>query len=127
MEPVRGWYSRPNAGSLAGNESPGKVCSEPVIGYDLFPTWAEVAGQPVDLARFRLDGCSLVPLFEESGTPLNRQLIWHFPYYHPEGGKFSRALPTIGVNDFAVSQTRPHSAIRMNNYKANLICRGPTC
>jgi uncharacterized sulfatase len=43
-------------------------------------------------------------------------LIWHFPYYHPETG-FEKARATIGVDDFAVSQTQPQSAIRVGEWK----------
>ena len=45
-----------------------------------------------------------------------RPLYWHFPYYHPETN-FSKALDHIGVDDFAVSQTRPQSALRKGDYK----------
>jgi uncharacterized sulfatase len=43
-------------------------------------------------------------------------LIWHFPYYHPEA-TFSKAIPKVGTNDFAVSQTRPQSAMRKGDWK----------
>jgi len=43
-------------------------------------------------------------------------LVWHFPFYHPETG-FDQVLPEIGIDDFAVSQTYPHSAIRQGDFK----------
>jgi uncharacterized sulfatase len=46
----------------------------------------------------------------------NRELIWHFPYYHPEKG-YESAPPEIGVADGFVSQTRPASAIRVGRRK----------
>jgi uncharacterized sulfatase len=45
-----------------------------------------------------------------------RPLVWHFPYYHPEKG-FAKAPAAIGVNNFTISQTRPHSAIRLGQHK----------
>ncbi|MFH1300522.1 MAG: sulfatase [Planctomycetota bacterium] len=91
------------------------VCAVPVSGVDLFPTFCEVAGG--DCADLTLDGKSLVPLLEGKATDWpNRALTWHFPYYHPEKG-YTKAKETIGVNDFAVSKTRPVSAIRVGDWK----------
>lgn len=87
----------------------------PVTGTDLLPTICDAAGVDVPLAD--LDGTSLVPLLNEDDPALDsRPLIWHFPYYHPEKG-FQDSLPDIGINDFAVSQTRPVSAIRRGSQK----------
>ena len=95
----------------------GSVCDQPVIGYDLFPTFAEVSGAQFRSNETARDGKSLLPLLKESQQENDRFLYWHFPYYHPEGSKFGNARPLIGVDDFAVSQTRPHSAIRQGDYK----------
>jgi len=98
-----------------GNISPGSINRNPVIGYDLFPTFVEASGgRSEGEAR---DGVSLLPLFTGKGETVDRSLYWHFPYYHPEGNKFGRSLGDIGIDDFAVSQTRPHSAIRKGDYK----------
>jgi uncharacterized sulfatase len=93
------------------------VCGTPVIGYDLLPTFAEVAGVSAQIASITLDGRSLLPLFQSPDAELDRDLYWHFPYYHPEGVLFGRSLPEIGIDDFAVSQTRPQSAVRRGRYK----------
>ena len=90
------------------------VCEIPVIGYDFLPTFTEIAGRTVPTKG--IDGASLLPLFYDPTKALNRDLYWHFPYYHPERG-FAEALKEIGIDDFAVSQTRPHSAIRRDTYK----------
>ncbi|UUO05608.1 sulfatase [Blastopirellula sp. J2-11] len=87
-------------------------CDVPVIGYDLTPTFINAAGgtatqadgRAIDLAN--VDSLALEP----------RNLLWHFPYYHPETG-YASALPAIGIDDFAVSQTRPQSALRRGKYK----------
>jgi arylsulfatase A len=92
----------------------GSVCETPAIGYDLLPTFAEIAGKTIPTRG--IDGASLVPLLRDPTKVLDRDLYWHFPYYHPEKG-FAKALKEIGIEDFAVSQTRPQSAIRRGKYK----------
>lgn len=90
------------------------VNSTPVIGYDLFPTFLEASGtSEVE----NLDGQSLLSTLNGQFESTYRPLYWHFPYYHPEGDKFGRAMDAIGIDDFAVSQTRPHSAIRLGDHK----------
>lgn len=85
----------------------------PVIGYDLFATFAAAAGSPIS----NTDGMDLLPLLSDHSVSFKRPLFWHFPYYHPEGSKFGRAKTVIGVDDFITSQTRPHSAIRYGDHK----------
>ncbi|QDV20441.1 Arylsulfatase [Gimesia panareensis] len=98
-----------------GHVKAGSVCAKPVTGTDLFPTFCEVAGG--NCADLTLDGKSLVPLLEgKSANWPTRALTWHFPYYHPEKG-YTKSKETIGVNDFAVSKTRPVSAIRVGDWK----------
>jgi uncharacterized sulfatase len=99
-----------------GKVTDGSICTTPVIGYDLFPTFAEAAGAPPDFQALELDGQNL-PIFGKQEKIPERPLVWHFPYYHPEGKKFGEAKKRIGVDDFTVSQTRPHSAIRQGGYK----------
>ncbi len=84
----------------------------PIIGYDLMPTFVAVAGGKPPAT----DGANLSPLWRGERFETQRDLVWHFPYYHPETS-FSTALPEIGINDFAVSQTRPQSALRSGRYK----------
>ncbi|WP_278465606.1 sulfatase [Gimesia maris] len=93
----------------------GSVCTKPVSGIDLFPTFCDVAR--VDCSDLTLDGESLLPLFHGATAAWpERALTWHFPYYHPEKG-YKKAKETIGVNDFTVSKTRPVSAIRVGDSK----------
>ncbi|QGJ69775.1 Aryl-sulfate sulfohydrolase [Planctomycetales bacterium 10988] len=99
-----------------GKFKAGEVCSSPVIGTDLFPTFAAVAGDRAQ--RANLDGQSLLPLLLEDhkSTFDNRTLIWHFPYYHPE--KNVEKLPrVIGINDPVAPFLGPQSAIRSGPYK----------
>lgn len=89
----------------------------PFIGYDLLPTFVDLAGGTTS----GVDGISLRTALtgekeSRAGLGKDRELIWHFPYYHPERG-YTKAIESIGVNDFRVSKTRPQSAIRRKNYK----------
>ncbi len=99
-----------------GTVPAGKVNDSPMSGVDLLPTLAAVAGKPVS-SGVVLDGWNILPVWQGgSASEASRSLFWHFPYYHPEAG-FEQALPRIGVDDFAVSQTRPQSAIRQGDWK----------
>ncbi len=96
-----------------GKVAPGTKSTEPVIGYDLLPTFAEIAGAKVTEG---LDGLSMTRVLEGGSWPEERRFLWHFPYYHPERG-FKNAIDRIGINDFAVSKTRPQSAVRAGYLK----------
>ena len=92
----------------------GSKCEVSVVGYDLLPTFAACCGADVPSA---VDGADLMPLLlDEKESLPTRDLIWHFPYYHPERG-YRQAPEKIGVNDFVTSRTHPHSAIRRGRYK----------
>lgn len=101
-----------------GRVPAGRVAGAPIMTYDLFPTFAAAAGAPIPPGAV-IDGQNILPILEGKGGPAEaRALVWHFPYYHPEGEKvFSSAKRDIGVDDFTTSQTRPHSAIRVGDYK----------
>lgn len=86
----------------------------PICSIDLFPTFAEITGADSSSVK---DGISLLPLLKGADAPSNeRQLVWHFPYYHPET-KYDLAPETIGINDGYTTKTKPQSAIREGNWK----------
>ncbi|MFV0442983.1 MAG: sulfatase [Planctomycetaceae bacterium] len=90
------------------------VSDTPVSSLDLFPTFAQLANArlPADT-----DGCSWEPwLLDPTASLDSRPLLWHFPYYHPEG-TFDSAPGLIGVDDGVTSQTRPHSAWQSGPWK----------
>ncbi|MEZ6088709.1 MAG: sulfatase [Pirellulaceae bacterium] len=90
------------------------VSNRPVCGIDLLPTLANIAGAEPPT---NLDGHSFAFVFDEPTPPRDEHaLLWHFPYYHPEGG-FADAPAEIGINDGYTSQTRPHSALRLGPWK----------
>jgi uncharacterized sulfatase len=101
-----------------GRVPAGATSDAPFIGTDLLPTVAAATGVPVPRG-VPLDGRDVLPLWSgqrPSASDTARAFVWHFPYYHPETG-FAAARATIGVDDFAVSQTEPHSAIRVGDWK----------
>lgn len=79
---------------------PGAFCHVPVVGYDLFPTYCELAGvsQPLPAG---VEGGSIGPLLSNEGRGEvkrpREELVFHFPHYQSGDG--------------------PHSAIRLGDYK----------
>jgi len=77
-------------------------CHQNVIGYDLFPTFCELADQRIS-HRSKLEGTSIVPLLgkgvQDEFKRKYEALIFHFPHY----GRGPRQMP--------------QSAIRIGNYK----------
>lgn len=90
----------------------------PVIQTDFMPTFREIAGLE-ERPEKKIDGESIIPILRgESTNKFNeRPIIWHFPYYHPEGESYNRAKAEIGVEDGYISRTTPQSAIRKGKYK----------
>lgn len=73
-------------------------CHQPVVGYDLFPTFCRLAGVKEKLPA-ELEGGDLTHLFTGATTPVKRpreELVFHFPHYQGD---------------------TPHSAIRYGDYK----------
>ena len=69
----------------------------PVCGADVLPTLAELL--EIELPdTLDLDGVSLQPLLQRSGTLAERPLFWHYPHYSNQGGN-------------------PASAVRLGRYK----------
>lgn len=86
--------------------APGRWAHVPVVGHDLYPTFAAWAGATIPAAtRARLEGGSLAGVLEGAATAVDRpggdELIFHYPQYHT-GDR------TAGG---------PQSAIRRGRYK----------
>ena len=63
---------------------PGTVSLEPVIGYDILPTIAEIVGAKAPPA---VDGGSFLPILHQGGMgkverPNSPGLVWHMPFHH---------------------------------------------
>ena len=68
-----------------GVTQPGRVCDEPVITTDFYPTIREIAGAAGDEQHnAQVEGISLVPLLKGPDTSLDRDaLYFHYPHYYP--------------------------------------------
>ncbi len=77
-----------------GVSQAGTVCNEPVISNDLYPTFLEMAGQPLRPEQ-HLDGQGLLPLLKRETLDRNC-LYWHYPHY--------QSVP-------------PHGAVRCGDWK----------
>ncbi|MEM7110590.1 MAG: sulfatase/phosphatase domain-containing protein, partial [Bacteroidota bacterium] len=94
-----------------------RVTETPVIQTDYLPTFLDIVrNKAIDL---NLEGVSILEVLKgkEPDQVKDRVLIWHFPYYHPEGQKFEMAEDSISIEDGYISKTYPQSAIQMNNKK----------
>jgi len=96
----------------------GTECDAPVIQMDLLPSFDEISGNKCH-SNGEIDGLSILPLLKGEEIPgiKDRTLVWHFPYYHPEGEAYDKAKDGIGLEDRELSKTRPQSSIRKGNYK----------
>ncbi len=96
---------------------PGARSDLSINGTDLLPTFAEIAGVSLD-PTVPIDGRSLMPILRGEAPEefRDRQMVWHFPYYHPETPE-AGALRTVGTNDSTVPFVEPHSAIREGRFK----------
>ena len=63
---------------------PGSVEETPVTSVDFYPTILEMAGAE-DVPGHTIDGVSLLPLLEGSGTIDRSTLFWHYPHYSNAG------------------------------------------
>ncbi|MEJ7769660.1 MAG: sulfatase-like hydrolase/transferase, partial [Chitinophagaceae bacterium] len=101
-----------------GKVSEGAICTSPVIQTDFMRTFYEIAGGG-SIKKVGIDGLSIVPLLNGNGSFEfeKRILVWHFPYYHPEGMKYGKAPDSIGMEDGYISKTTPQSSIRKGKFK----------
>jgi arylsulfatase A-like enzyme len=73
-----------------GVARPGTTSDVPATTLDVAATLLAAAGCTPPAAG--IDGQSLRPLFEGSGGPGPRDLVWHYPHYSNQGGKPAAAL-----------------------------------
>lgn len=82
--PYEGGVRVPLLVSWPGHVKAGTVDDTPVASIDLFPTIAELTGEP---APAGLDGRSLAALLTGDGRLDREALYWHYPHYHPGGAR----------------------------------------
>ena len=115
MSPLRGMKGTLYEGGIrvpmivrfTGKVKPGSKCNVPVIGIDFYPTLLELTGASPPAGQI-LDGESLMPLIEQSGTIKRQSLFWHFPAYLEayRGGKSKGPW-----------RTTPVGVVRQGNWK----------
>ena len=66
-----------------GVTDPGSVCTQPVISVDFYPTILEMAGVSNN-PNHTIDGESLVPLLNKTGSLKREAIYWHYPHYSPQ-------------------------------------------
>lgn len=62
----------------------GAVCETPVVGFDFYPTIAELTGSTIPASqRAGMDGVSFAPLLRDPKAAIaERALYFHFPHYY---------------------------------------------
>lgn len=85
-------------------QNAGKICDEPVIGHDLYPTILSMAGISINLESNKIDEVDLLPLLKNPKSKIERDALhWHsFP---------------ISVHHFANPNRKPGSAIIKGDWK----------
>lgn len=97
-----------------GVTKPGSTNSTPVCSIDFFPTIMEAAGVSIE---HKIDGQSLVPLLNHSGS-LNRDaLYWHYPHYSNQGGIPSGA---IRMGDWKLIERYEDGRLHLYNLNADI-------
>ena len=77
-----------------GNIPSGKICRQPVVNHDFYPTLLEAVGIKPNPQQ-KLDGVSTLETWQNPSTPPNRDsLFWHYPLDRPHflGGVSSGAI-----------------------------------
>lgn len=91
-----------------GKVIPGSECSVPVISHDFYPTMLEMADLPLRPEQ-HIDGVSLVPLLQQTGSIDRECIYWHYPHNHGSGHKPSSA---VRCGDYKLIEffNKPHHA-----------------
>jgi arylsulfatase A-like enzyme len=58
-----------------------RICKEPVIGHDFYPTILSLAGILPDNSSL-MDGVDLSPVLFDNKSLDRKELFWHYPHYH---------------------------------------------
>ena len=82
-----------------GYLQPGKIITTSFSAVDFYPTFASLVGADITSVNSKLDGQSIVPLFENKEIEL-KPIIWHFPAYletYQKGGGIWRETPSSAI------------------------------
>lgn len=96
-----------------GRITPGSKSDLPVITTDFFPTFLDLADAESPEGQ-KLDGVSLLPVFEGAESPDRDRLFWHFPaYLESYSNMKEQSRDTL-------FRTRPVSVVRKDDWKLML-------
>jgi arylsulfatase A-like enzyme len=121
MQPLRGAKGMYYEGGIRvpmfaywpGRITPGSKSDVPVITTDFFPTFLDLADAEAPEGQ-KLDGVSLLPVFEGTSTMDRKELFWHFPaYLESYSNMKEQSRDTL-------FRTRPVSVIRKDDWKLML-------
>ena len=105
-----------------GNIPPGRTSDVPCVHVDMYRTFVELAGKKA-MPKHTLDGVSLVKLWKNPDTKLDRDAIYfHFPGYL-EGGKGDwRTTPAtmMRAGDFTLLEFFEDNRIELYNVKDDI-------
>ena len=76
--------------------------SEAIVGYDLFPTIAELSGSSASLPA-NIDGQSIVPLLKGNSFTREKPIYFHSPHYDNNQNKKPRSAIVDGKNKLIVN------------------------
>jgi arylsulfatase A-like enzyme len=96
----------------------GTVCDTPIMTIDYLPTLLEVTNAaPAQNENDVMDGQSLVSLFRNPKSQLNRDLFWHYPHYHAGGdGPYS----AIRSGDYRLIESHEDNRMELYNLATDL-------
>lgn len=99
-----------------GVVKPGSECHVPAVSTDFYPTIVEMADLPPKPEQY-VDGVSLVPLLDGTGTPKREALYWHYPHYHGSGNRPSGA---IRAGDYKLIEWYEDGKVELYNLQEDL-------
>lgn len=99
----------------------GSYCQTPTVGWDLFPTFCELAGVDETLPK-GLEGGSLKPLFASGKGKVDRlrkEIAFHFPHYG-QGGRGKVPHSTILLADYKLIKLYEDDELHLFNLKEDI-------
>ncbi len=99
-----------------GKAKGGRVCHEPVISTDFYPTMLEMASLPARPEQ-HLDGRSMAPLLKRRGQQAERAIYWHYPHYGNQGGAPGGA---VRLGDYKLIEHYEDSRVELYNLRDDI-------
>ena len=99
----------------------GAFCGERVAGWDLFPTFCELAGVEEPLPE-GLEGGSLTPLFSSGKGAVKRpreEVAFHYPHYG-QGGEGKSPQSALYLGDFKLMKFYEAGELKLFNLKNDI-------